>query len=315
MRTALIATVLNEAAGIREFLASMETLTRTPDVIVVTDGGSTDGTLDRLAAFASSTSLPFRFSQVPGNRSVGRNAAIRESEADLIAVTDVSVLDPSWFEHIIAPLEEGDVDVVAGWYEPLAEDRRARAIGLLTQFSLNQIQPESFLPSSRSVAFTRSVWEDVGGYPEELDEIEDTIYDLRLRRAGLQFTFTSEAVTRWHPPKTLRGIYRMEARNALGDGQTGIFLWEYTQYGFLYATYGGGLVLLLLGFLFPLVWLPLAILTATYVLFRIRQVLFARLVSQAPYALLVAFVLDAARLVSYARGRLRRRRNRGTPAH
>ncbi len=65
MRTALIATVLNEAAGIREFLGSMETLSRMPDVIVVTDGGSTDGTLDLLAEFSSSTSLPFRFSQAP----------------------------------------------------------------------------------------------------------------------------------------------------------------------------------------------------------------------------------------------------------
>ncbi len=48
----------------------------------------------------------------------------------------------------------------------------------------------------------------------------------------------------------------------------------------------------------------------TYILFRIRQVLFDGLFSQAPYALLVAFVLDAARLVSYLRGRQRRRRRR-----
>ncbi len=300
----------NEAPLLPEFLSSLERQTRIPDVIVITDGGSTDGTLDLLGKFAESTSLPLKIAEVPGNRSQGRNAAIDLSGADLIAVTDVGVLDPTWFERIIAPLEKGDVDVVAGWYEPLAEDRRDRAMGLLTQFSLNQIRPESFLPSSRSVAFTKSAWEEVGGYPEALSEIEDTIFDLSLRRAGLRFTFTSEAVARWHPPKTLRGAYLMEARNALGDGEAGIFLWSYTRYGLLYGAYGAGLALLLLGFLWPLIWLLLGILAVTYILFRIRQVLFDGLFSQAPYALLVAFVLDAARLVSYLRGRQRRRRRR-----
>lgn len=313
MRTALVATVKNEARRLPEFLASLEQQTRIPDAIAVTDGGSTDGTQDILTEFSDSTSLPFQFAEVPGNRSRGRNAAIRLVDADLIAVTDVSVLDPIWFERIIAPLEGSDMDVVAGWYEPLAEDRRGRAMGLLTQFSLNQIQPESFLPSSRSVAFTRLAWEKVGGYPEAFSEIEDTIYDLSLRRARLRFFFTSEAVARWRPPTTLREAYLMEARNAEGDGEAGIFLWSYTRYGFLYGTYSVGLVLLLLGFLWPLLWLPLGIFTATYVLFRLRKVLFEGLFSQAPYALLVAFVLDAARLVRYLRGRLRRSRNREWP--
>ncbi|MDX1535016.1 MAG: glycosyltransferase, partial [Thermoplasmata archaeon] len=200
MRTALIATVLNEAAAIDEFLRSMEAQTRTPDVIVVTDGGSTDGTLDRLAAFAASTSLPFQHAEVPGNRSVGRNEAIRVSEADVIAVTDVTVLDPAWFETIVAPLEAGEADVVAGWYEVLATTKKERAVGLLTQFSPHQVDPDTFLPSSRSIAFTRSAWEAVGGYPEAYAKNEDTVFDIELRRAGLRFAFAPDAVARWRPP-------------------------------------------------------------------------------------------------------------------
>lgn len=310
MRTAIVATMKNEARRLPEFLASLEAQTRTPDAIVLTDGGSTDSTWELLSAFAADTSLPVQVERVPGNRSVGRNEGIRLSGADLIAVTDVAVLDPEWFENIIAPLEAREADVVAGWYEPLAEDPRDRATGLLTQFSLNQVDPDAFLPSSRSVAFTRAAWETVGGYPEALDEIEDTIFDLALRRADLRFAFASEAVARWHPPQTLRGVHRMEARNALGDGETGIFLWTYTRYALLYLAYGGGLLLLLLGFFAPLLWLLLGALTTAYVLFRIRQVLFAGLTSQIPHALLVAFLQDWARLVNYLRGRIRRRRSR-----
>lgn len=307
MRTALVATVLNEAMGIGEFLASMGDQTRIPDLIVVTDGGSTDGTLDLLARFAASTSLPFRFSPVPGNRSVGRNAAIRDSGADLIAVTDVSVLDPTWFERIIAPLEAGEADVVAGGYEVFGETPKARTVGLLIQYSQEQIDPETFLPSSRSVAFTREAWERAGGYPEAYSKNEDTVFDLSLRAAGLRFAFAPEAVVRWYPPATLREAYRMEARFAEGDGEAGIHLWSYTRYGLLYGTYGGGLALLLLGFFWPWAWLFLGGSVVAYALFRMRKVLFEALFSQVPYGLLLVLVLDAARLRGYLRGRLGRR--------
>jgi glycosyltransferase involved in cell wall biosynthesis len=307
VRTALIATVLNEADGIGEFLASMEGQTRIPDVIVVTDGGSTDGTRDRLRAFSESTSLPFQFAEALGNRSVGRNAAIRTSEADVIAVTDVSVLDPQWFERIVAPLEEGEADVVAGWYEVLTETRKAQAMGLLTQFSPEQIDPETFLPSSRSVAFSRAAWEAVGGYPEAYAKNEDTVFDISLREAGLRFAFVPQAVVRWRPPDSLSEAYRMEVRFAEGDGEAGVHLWSYTRYGLLYGAYIGGIGLLLLGFVVPLIWFFLGILTVGYALFRLRKVLLEGLLSQVPYGFLVVLALDAARLRGYLRGRLRRR--------
>jgi glycosyltransferase involved in cell wall biosynthesis len=162
VRTAIVATVRNEASRIGEFLASLERQTRKPDVIVVTDGGSTDGTQQALSDFGARTSLPFRWLEVPGNRSKGRNAAIDASQADLLAMTDASVLDPTWFERIVAPLEAGTAELVSGWYELRTERPRERTIGLLTQYSLDQVDPTRFLPSSRSVAFTRDLWARAG---------------------------------------------------------------------------------------------------------------------------------------------------------
>ena len=45
MKVSLIATVLNGAEHIEEFLGSLEAQTRAPDEVVIVDGGSTDGTL------------------------------------------------------------------------------------------------------------------------------------------------------------------------------------------------------------------------------------------------------------------------------
>src|SRR6266540_3302870 len=184
MRSAIIVTVLNEARHIRELLTSLESQTRIPEVIVITDGGSTDGTQEMLQDFASTTQLPFHWEVVPGNRSRGRNAAIRLAHADAIAVTDVNVLESHWFERIVEPLERGDADVVAGWYAPIGDTPRERAMGCMTLYSIEQIEPGSFVPASRSIAFTRAAWERVGGYEEQLDAAEDTYLVLAMLRGG-----------------------------------------------------------------------------------------------------------------------------------
>jgi len=291
--------VKDEAARLPEFLASLERQTRVPDVIVITDGGSRDATPKVLAEFASKTSLPFRWLAAPGNRSVGRNAAIR---AELIAATDVSVLDQAWFERIIAPIERGDADVVAGWYELLVDTSRERAVGLMTQWSLDQVDSARFLPSSRSVAFTRAAWERVGGYPADLVTTEDTAFDLSLRAAGLRFVFEARAVVRWRPATDARGAYRMYREFAESDARARLFLRSPSRYGLIMATYAGGALLLLLGVLWPLLWIAFALLATAYLGIRIRKVLRAHLWSQVPYAVVVAASLDVAMIVGYARG-------------
>jgi glycosyltransferase involved in cell wall biosynthesis len=308
VRRAIVATVRNEETRLPEFFASLERQTGRPDVIVVTDGGSTDRTVELLRDFAARTSLPFRWAAAPGNRSRGRNEAIRLANADIIAVTDVSVLDSTWFERIVAPLERGQADVVAGWYELLVESPRERVVGLLTQYSIDQVHPDTFLPSSRSVAFTRAAWERVGGYPEDLVTTEDTVFDLRLRKAGVRFVFEATAIVRWRPATSARAAYRMYRQFAETDGETRIFLTTNSRYAFVYGAYAVGVGLLVLGVFWWPLWVLLVLGAGTYVVFRIRKVLRARLWKQMPYAVVVGFALDAAMLSGYARGWLRGRR-------
>jgi len=313
VRRAIIATVRNEESRLDEFLSSLERQTVRPDVVIVTDGGSTDGTPQLLEAFAQRTALPFRWESAPGNRSLGRNTAIRLADADVIASTDVSVLDSMWFERIVGPIERGEADVVAGWYELLVESRREKAIGLLTQYSIDQIRPDTFLPSSRSVAFTMAAWQRVGGYPEDLDTTEDTVFDLRLREAGLRFTFEPRAIVRWRPAASLGAVYRMYRQFAESDGQARIFLMGGSQYCLVYGAYAIGLGLLFAGILWWPYWILLILGAAAYIIFRIRKVLREGLWTQIPYAIAVGFALDAAMLAGYFRGFLRGgKRGRGT---
>lgn len=243
-RVSLITTVLEEADGIAEFMDSIIAQTRQPDRVVVADGGSTDGTPDIVRRFADR--LPLTVIVIPrANRSRGRNAAAEASDEPIIACVDAGcVLEPDWLGTITLPLiERDDVDVVAGYYEPRPQTLMERAAAAALVPTVEEVDPKTFLPSSRSIAFRRGAWEKAGGYPEWTPYNEDTVFDVALKRSGARFVFEPRAVVRWRPQGRPARIFRQFYRYARGDGLSG--LW-FTHYGKAYAEVvaAGGLIVL-----------------------------------------------------------------------
>ena len=235
-RVAVCLTILNEVASIDELLASLADQTRRPDEVIVVDGGSTDGTLDALDRWRE-RGLPLTVLRRPGaNISAGRNAAIRASTAPIVAVTDAGVrLHPAWLERIVVPFASPDPpDVVAGFFEADPRSTFELALGATTLPVAADVRPETFLPSSRSVAFTRDAWEQTGGYPEWLDYCEDLVFDFALRAAGCRFTWVPDATVRFRPRPTPRAFFIQYYRYARGDGKAD--LWR-KRHAIRYATY------------------------------------------------------------------------------
>ncbi len=125
------------------------------------------------------------------------------------------------------------------------------ALAATTLPALADIRPEKFLPSSRSIAFKKSAWEKVGGYPEWLDYCEDLIFDFALRAAGFRFAFAPRAVAHFRPRENLRAFFKQYYFYARGDGKANLF---FKRHLIRYATYLVAiplvLVLFLLGFSF-----------------------------------------------------------------
>lgn len=306
----LIVTVRNEEASIDALLDSLFGGTRPPDEIVVADGGSTDRTLERLRARAAGdrrvTALV-----TPGNRSVGRNAAIRAARHELIACTDAGAeVEPTWLERIAAPFADPGVDVVAGFYRPIGDSLFERAAGVVSAPALSEIEPGRFLPSTRSVAFRREAWRRAGGFDEALDHNEDTPFALRMKAAGCRFAFAPDAIVRWHPRGDLRSFYRQHRRFGLGDGESRVQGWFYARLATKYALAAG---LFALGFWFPPAWGLLAAGAALFVLSQSRRA--AGRLSLPPALVMVPFlkvVYDLAYLWGYVRGRFGPRRGATT---
>ena len=269
MKVSVIATILNERDAIERLLRSLDGQTRRPDEVVIAAGGSTDGTLSILDSWASSESLPLRVLETPGaNISEGRNAAISAATGDLIATTDAGVrLEDDWLEKLLVPFEDEGagqtVSVVAGWFVPDAQTLFETAMGATVLPQLRDVSPETFLPSSRSVAFRKAAWEASGGYPEWLDYCEDLIFDLRLRDLYGSFAFAPGAVVHFRPRGTLKTFFKQYYQYARGDGKAD--LWR-RRHAIRYLTYlvAGPLLVILALLHSPWWWLALLAGLAVY---------------------------------------------------
>ncbi|TMQ62156.1 MAG: glycosyltransferase [Candidatus Eisenbacteria bacterium] len=265
----VIATVRNEAASIGALLDSILSGTRLPDEIVVADGGSTDRTLELLRSRAAADPRIHAVS-APGNRSIGRNAAVRASRSPIIACTDGGVqVEPEWLERITQPFDaDPGTDVVAGFYSPVGTTWFERAAGVISAPRVEEIDPARFLPSTRSIAFRRSA-------------------------------------CRWRPRGDVRSFFRQHRRFGFGDGESRVQGWFYAT---LAAKYVLGATLFLAGFPFRAAWWLLGLGVLLFAAGQARRgagrvgILVSALVVPS-----LKVVYDVAYLSGYVRGRLKPR--------
>jgi len=217
LEVSVITTVFNEGASIEAFLDSLVHQTRQADEIVVVDAGSTDGTLERLEA-AAEVDDRIRVIVEPGNRSHGRNVAIEAATHEIVACTDGGgVADPEWLEHLVAAFADG-ADWVAGFYRVDAPTALDRCVGLTITYVIEEVNPDFFMPSARSMAMTKTAWRSAGGFPEDAEFGEDTLFDEMMLNAGYQPIFAPDATVAWHPPSGFEGLARTTFRWGRGDG-------------------------------------------------------------------------------------------------
>jgi glycosyltransferase involved in cell wall biosynthesis len=218
MKVSLVATVKDAAPHLRAFLSSVEAQTRMPDEVVIVDGGSTDGTAEILRDADGITLI-----EEPGsNIARGRNVAIRAAAHDVVAVSDADcVLAPDWVERVVAPVERG-ADVSMGVYRALSGSFFEACAAAISIRDPEELDPSTYLPSARSVAFRREAFERGGGYPEWLDIGEDMYLNHRWRGLGLRMELAGDAVAYRRPRAGLGEYWLQFFRYAEGDARGGM---------------------------------------------------------------------------------------------
>ena len=235
----VISTCLNEEAGIERWLSSLLAQTFRPHEVVIADGGSTDNTKKLIRSWQSEhQELPLVLLERPGaNIARGRNEAVRESKGSVLAFSDVGS-EPSseWLQNLVAPfvrikgdLNQNPTQVVLGVSQTSAKGTLARAIAALILQKPDEISPDYYLASGRSIAVSRGAFNCISGFDEALTLAgEDTLFNIRLREeVEGEFFFAPLAVALWQQPEGFSKNWTMIFRYARGDAEAGLFYGEY----------------------------------------------------------------------------------------
>lgn len=319
MSITLISTVLNEGDNIHHMMNGLLKQTRHPDEIIIVDGGSQDNTVETIRSYQDR--LPIKVLVREGcNISEGRNTAIDTATGDILVITDAGTrLSENWLKNITQPmLDNSDVTVVAGFFKADPHNTFETAMGATVLPLEAEIDPATFLPSSRSIALRKSAAQAVNGYPEWLDYCEDLIFDMRLQKTQPPFVFAPGALVYFRPRETLTSYFKQYYRYARGDGKAN--LWR-KRHIIRYITYfvAAPIILLLSVLIHPLFLLLFVVGGAVYFYQPYRRLVIVMQDNpeKSPFAWIVAFLLipmirvvgDIAKMIGYPAGLVWRYQN------
>jgi glycosyltransferase involved in cell wall biosynthesis len=226
----LVSTVYNDRDGLQTFFESMSRQTLRPDEIVIVDAGSRDGTWELMQTEASRTDRSWKLKAMQEPRcnvARGRNLAIEAASGDIIISTDIGCdWDPEWLEELAAPFDDdSSIEQVNGSWAVKRED--LHGAWAITEWALKGDQRLEATAkshcSSRSIAYRKSVWSALGGYPEDLTLAgDDAVYDYLSVQAGVKRAGAPKVRCYWHRHESLKAFYKEAFRYGIGDGEAGI---------------------------------------------------------------------------------------------
>lgn len=224
----LITTVYNEGDNILSFLDSYLKQSYYADEFIIVDGGSTDNTIQQIQKYAIAhpiLNIKLIVDETCSKKNSiapiakGRNVAITAARGELITVTDAGCrLDEHWLEEVTRPFFSENADAICGYYvvNAVREFEKQYAVAF-------QPLDDNFLPSSRSIAFKKKVWEEVGGYPELSYTAEDTLFDLNILKQGYSFYRAPKAIVYWTFAKSEKDMFKKLREYGKGEGKLLIY--------------------------------------------------------------------------------------------
>lgn len=283
MGVSVVVTVLNEENTIFSLIDSLRRQLHKFDELIIVDGGSTEKTVEVIKHFQKKDGR-IKLLITKASRGEGRNIGIDAANEKIIALTDAGcVAEKEWLSNLVGPFKNEEVDVVAGFYNMIGSRGKRtdfeRALSVFLGTNPRDFDAK-FLPSARSMAFRKRVWEETGGFSEKAKgTAEDTLFSYKLTKENFTIVRVKNARVGWRIPSDPAGAFEKMKNYAKGDVETGI--WIHPAKGltshniksvFKFFRYAFGLWLFVLGFKLVPSWQILGILLILYIFWSFRKV-------------------------------------------
>jgi succinoglycan biosynthesis protein ExoA len=217
-RITTITPMRDELASIEHFVADLTAQDFAGELqVLVADGGSVDGSVERLKAVAAEASLPLEALDNPaGWVSPGLNACIGRATGDLIVRLDChSRYPPHYLRRCAELAEQTGAWNVGGRVEPKGETPMERAVacamdspfGGIGWTRLGGTEPVE-IDTVTFGAFRPVVFSAAGLFDEEMVRNQDDELNLRIREAGGRIVLDPTLAVRYRPRGSLAKVWR-----------------------------------------------------------------------------------------------------------
>ena len=260
----------NEEARIDSTMESLLQQSRLPDEIIVADGCSSDGTVERVRRY------------VGGNVNIkivrndtffaggGRNAATDAASNELIVNMDFgNLVEPDWLASMVRPFEQDpELDLLGGLFYPRMETSFQRVVAAISytvdcmlptmsREDIVALVPKNFVPGGMCIAYRRSIWRKAGGFCAWAVKGQDRLFGYRVRKIGGKVGYTTDARVLHHMPDSFSNLIKRQFYYDLWTARLSLPGHSLNR---LATAYVGGIALLLASIWFP--WMLLVVLVA-----------------------------------------------------
>ncbi len=190
----VIIPVLNEVNHIGQLIQSINGIDSTPKEIFIVDGGSSDGTQEKVLSLLTSN-LNLKLIDNPEKYvSQGFNKTFKEVSGEYLALVGAHATYPkNYFSECIKVIEKGMCDVSGGFLVHKGQSPKGCAIALAmsskfgvgdTDFRTNP--NATYVDSVAFAVYHKKVFETVGLFDEALIRNQDDEFHYRLNAAGFR---------------------------------------------------------------------------------------------------------------------------------
>lgn len=183
---------LNEISNVETLLGKIISDRGVTKEIIIVDGGSTDGTRERVLHLARRFPNVYLIENPEKYVSHGFNKALRFSSGKYISLIGAhSIYPENYFKKCMEVIESGLCDAAGGFLvqRGKTESGMAISVAMSSKFGVGNTEfrterKRQYVDSVAFAVYKREIFDDVGGLDEDLIRNQDDEFHYRLNKAG-----------------------------------------------------------------------------------------------------------------------------------